>query len=186
MALTLVAAACGGVETEQPATSAPTPTPSGSPTGTATASPTPTGTAEPTPTATATPSAVLAKVFFSEIYVFDDSEPGLTEPGECVFAFDVNGLYQETSFDCNDQQGYDPGLPLFQVTVPAGGSLTIAGIGIEDDPTDDDDLGEFTVSFGADLGYGAGAHTVLGMFGASDPGHFQVDFDVAIEPASPQ
>lgn len=172
MLLALAAAShgCGGVSTEG-----------------ATASPTPGETEEPSPTeqptATPTPAAGTKRVSvtFESVYVYDDSEPALTEPGEILFAVDVNGNYFETpTFEGADGAAYDLSLPTVDLDLGPDDVLFVSVAGFEDDPTGYDALGSLDQQFDASTGFGAGQHTSPAMFDPSTYGYFDVSFVIAV------
>ena len=173
MLVTLAAAShgCGGVSTE----------------GATAGSPTPGETDEPTPDPTATPTPApdnvkRVSVTFTSVYVYDDSEPAITEPGELVFAVDVNGNYFETpTFDGADGTAYDLSLPTVDMDLGPGDTLRISVAGFEDDPTGYDALGSFDVQYDASTSFGAGQHTEPAMFDPSTYGYFDISYVVAVQ-----
>ena len=176
----VLAAGCGGVSTEQASTAEPTPT-GGEPTPTPGETPEPTP--EPTPSGTPEPGFSRVSVFFEEVYVYDNSEPWITDPGECVFAVDVNGNYFEMGpFDCDDDTVYPLSFPTVDLDLGAGDTLYVSAAGFEDDPTGYDAMGSFDLQFGESANFGVGEHVQAGLFDATTPGKFEITFVVAAQP----
>lgn len=165
-----VAAGCGpGVNTEG-ATGEPTPGES--------ATPTPDETATPTP-----PPGNLRRVSvtFTDVFLSNNSEPWVTDPGECLFAVDVNGNYFETPiFNCDDGAAYALSFPTVDLDLGPTTQLFISAAGFEDDPTGYDGLGSFDVSFASSGNFGEGQHVESALFDPQTLGYFEMGFVISI------
>ena len=180
LALVLVLAAfagCGGGVSTQPATGDATPTD-----GEATPTPGEEATPTPAPTGTPLPGTQRVSVTFTDVYITNNSEPFLTDPGECVFAVEVNGNYFETpGFSCNDESAYALSLPTVDLDLGAGDVLLVSAAGFEDDPTGYDGLGSFDLQFGESALFGMGQHQQAGLFDPQTLGYFEMSFVVAVQ-----
>lgn len=179
LAVLLICAAfvgCGEGVTTQPATGDATPTDGE-------ATPTPEeGTPTPAPTGTPLPGTQRVSVTFTDVYVMNNSEPFITDPGECLFAVEVNGNYFETPvFDCSDGSAYALSLPTVDLDLGAGDVLLVSAAGFEDDPTGYDALGSFDLQFGESAIFGMGQHQQAGLFDPQTLGYFEMSFVVAVQ-----
>lgn len=169
-------AGCGGGVTTQPSTGEATPTEE---------EPTPTpgeGTPTPNPTGTPVPGTQRVSVTFTDVYVDNNSEPFITDPGECLFAVEVNGNYFETpTFSCDDGAAYALSLPTVDLDLGAGDVLYVSAAGFEDDPTGYDGLGSFDLQFGESALFGMGQHQQAGLFDPQTLGYFEMGFVVAVQ-----
>jgi hypothetical protein len=171
-----VIAACGQGVTTQPTTGEPTPTEGESPT------PTPGETPTPGPTPTPGGPTQRVNVTFTDVYVDNNSEPWITDPGECLFAVEANGNYFETPvFNCDDGSAYALSFPTIELDLAEDDLLLISSAGFEDDPTGYDALGSFDLQFGETANFGAGQHVQAGMFDPQTLGYFEVSFVVELE-----
>lgn len=163
-----------GVSTEG-ATGEPTPTDGEG-------TPTPGETATPTPGPTPNPNTQRVSVTFTDVYVENNSEPFLTDPGECLFAVEVNGHYFETPvFNCDDGSAYGLTFPTIDVDLASDDLLMVSAAGFEDDPTGYDGLGSFDLQFGETANFGAGQHAQAGLFDPQTIGYFEMTFVVAVQ-----
>lgn len=144
--------------------------------------PTPGETATPTPGPTPNPNTQRVSVTFTDVYVENNSEPFLTDPGECLFAVEVNGHYFETPvFNCDDGSAYGLTFPTIDVDLASDDLLMVSAAGFEDDPTGYDGLGSFDLQFGETANFGAGQHAQAGIFDPQTIGYFEMTFVVAVQ-----
>lgn len=150
----------------------------GEPTPDESATPTPGESPEPSPT----PSGLQrVSVTFTDVYVMDNSEPVLTDPGECLFAVDVNGNYFETPlFNCDDGAAYALNFPTIDLDLASYQQLFISAAGFEDDPVDPDVLGSFDVTFDAAGLFGEGQHVESALFDPQTLGYFEMGYVISI------
>jgi hypothetical protein len=154
----------------------------GDPTGTETATGTSTPGETPTPTPTGTPSTAKMISFHTvSLYLYDDSEPWITEPGEMYFNVTVNGGYHATpEFDGADATSYTLDLPQVDLELGSGDVLTIGFEGLESDPTGYDQLGRFDVQYDASTNFGEGQHTQSGMLNGANAGFYDLTYAITV------
>lgn len=152
----------------------------------ATGEPTPDDSATPTPGESPTPTPApgnlqRVSVTFTDVFVMDNSEPWITDPGECIFAVDVNGNYFETpAFNCDDGAAYSLSFPTVDLDLGPANQLFISAAGFEDDPTGYDGLGSFDVAFQSSGLFGEGQHVESALFDPQTLGYFEMGFVVSV------